>query len=242
MPIRSACSSRRMRLGLREGVDLAGRDHRHREARGAHRVADARGERHVDAERILLVARDAAAAAPAGVGVGGLADRRLLRVVELAAARDREEVEAGAAELDADRLRVLERVAADAAVLAEDVLAAEVAAADQELAARPPRAPRRSPRAAGACGSRSCRRSRRVRRVRDREKGRHRVGVREVQLDAVEAAPAGRAAPPPRTSRGSGGSRRARGPRSSAGSRSGSRADRAGREGAPRGSPRTRRR
>src|SRR5262245_36229599 len=97
-------SLREQRLGLVEPVDAAGDDHRRREARRPHRRPDRRGRIDVAAERAALVRYvlgHALVAARAGVGIRGPADRWLLRVVELAAARERQEVHPGARELHA---------------------------------------------------------------------------------------------------------------------------------------------
>src|SRR5690606_3870945 len=109
------------RFGLREVADATGGDDRRREPGLAHRVPDGRRERDVATERAALVGvdrRHALVAGPAGVRVRGPADLGLLRILELAALRDRQELEAGARELDAEPRRVLERVAAGDHVIA----------------------------------------------------------------------------------------------------------------------------
>ena len=97
------------------------------------------------AARIARHRRDVAAERPAGVGdrgghalvagrtgvrVRGPADLRLLRVLELAAPRERQEVHPRARELDAEEHRVLDAVAARDAVLGEEAAADDEARAD----------------------------------------------------------------------------------------------------------------
>src|SRR5207302_6578155 len=100
-----------VRFGLREVADAAGGDDRRVEACGAHVLADPRGERNVARERAARVGvdrRHALVTGAPGVRVDGPADLRLLRVLELAALRDRQEVETGARELDAEPRRVVD--------------------------------------------------------------------------------------------------------------------------------------
>src|SRR6185312_11839691 len=119
------------RFGLIEAVDAAGDDGGRVEPRGAHGVAYGGDERNLAAERAALVgdiARHALVAALAGVGVGGFADLGLRGVVELAALRQRQVVEAGARELDGEVDGVVDAGAAF------DDLVAEEARADAAVA------------------------------------------------------------------------------------------------------------
>ena len=79
--------------------------------------------------------RHAFVAARSRIGIGGAADARLLGVVELAAARGRDEIHAGFGELHAEIDRVLDVAAA------LDAFVGEEAAADREVLAASVRAP-----------------------------------------------------------------------------------------------------
>ena len=175
------------RLGLVEGRDAAAGHHRCRPAAVAERAANGRGERHVAAEGPALVrddGRHALVSRAPGVRIDRLADLRLLGVLEPPALGDREIVDAPLGEAPTEPDRVVQSAAAFHDVVAEVADAHDVVAADP-LADRGEGLQRQShpvlARAAVAVGPR----------VQAREERRHRVGVRVVQLDAVEAGLAG---------------------------------------------------
>jgi len=172
---------------LLEGVDLARGDHGDGEAGRAHRRADAVRQVRVRGHGVVPRARDAPSAAVPGIGIHRFAHRRLLRVLELAAAGDGEHVQARARQLHRDLLRVLERVAAHGAVLAQDVLRTQEPAAQDEvrprLLAHRTHHFQRQAHAVGKAAAVGVAAS-----VGDGEERGHGVGVREVELHAVEAA------------------------------------------------------
>ena len=148
---------------------------------GAHGGADrgcfatwrAKGPRASESAGHALVA------ARAGVGVGRLADLGLLGVLEFAAVREREEVHPGAREGDAEEAGVVDAVAAldDSSQRKRQpsvVRRRRARARRRDLERQPDALLARAAVAVRA-------------RVQRREERRHRVGVREVQLDAVEA-------------------------------------------------------
>ena len=115
-----------------------------------------------------------------GVGIGRLADLRLLRVVELAAARQRQEVEAGARERHGEVPRIVEPAAARDDLVGEETTTDDEARTDaradglEHLEGQPDTRVARSAVSVAPV-------------VTGREKPRHGVRVRVVQLDAVEA-------------------------------------------------------
>ena len=171
------------RFGLCKVADAAGGDDRRGVSRGANGAADGRGKWHVAAEGADRVAPHGWHALVAGgsrVGVRGLADVGLLRVVELATLADRQEVEAGACE----RLRIEAGVLDATAVF--DYLIAEKARPDAETGV-----------GARAHGGEDLERQSQAglwrttisigAHVRAREERGHRIGVRVVQFDAIKA-------------------------------------------------------
>ena len=104
-----------MRLGLLEAVHAAGDDDRCLAARGAQRGANPRSRFDVAAKRaeaIRMPRRHAFVAAAPGVGIDGPADRGLLGIVELAAARQRQKVHARAGEGGAEGAGIVDAAAA----------------------------------------------------------------------------------------------------------------------------------
>ena len=171
------------RLGLGHAADPPGHHHGRRMACVSHRATDRGRSLHVASERPLLVRahrRHALVAARSRVRVGRPSHLGLLRVLELAPARQRHEVHARLREPDPER----DGVRHVAAVL--DRLVGEVAAAHAEVGAHRLPHPREDlqrqpcpllhPAAVAV-----------VPRVSPREERRHRVRVGVVQLDAVEA-------------------------------------------------------
>ena len=75
--------------------------------------------------------RHAFVAAASRIGIGGPADRGLLGVIELAAARRRQEIHAGAGESDAEKHGVVDLVAA------VDAFVGKETAADNKILADP---------------------------------------------------------------------------------------------------------
>src|SRR5262249_17118356 len=108
-------------LGLLERMDAsAGHDGRHVTGR-ANGAANRGGQRHVPSERPPLVAehrRHALVAGDAGVGIDGLADLRLARVLEAPALGDRQIAGTSGGELDAVERRVV-----DPAPTGDDIVA-----------------------------------------------------------------------------------------------------------------------
>ena len=153
------------------------------EAGVAHGAADRRRRLHVATERPLLVRnvlRHAFVTARARIGIGGLTDARLLRVVELAAARCRQKIETRARKGDTEIAGVLHRAPALDTFLGQKTAAERVIRADCFTHGgndfqRQPRAPLE--RTAITV----------LARIGARQKRRHRIGVRVVQLDAIEA-------------------------------------------------------
>ena len=89
-------------------------------------LADRRGRRRVAAERPALVGdelRHALVAAAAGIGIDGGAHGGLLGVIELAAARSRDEIDAGAGEGDAEIDGIIDAAAALDAFVGEEAAA-----------------------------------------------------------------------------------------------------------------------
>ena len=89
----SACAGREHGFGLLEAVDAAGGNHRRGEPFLTHSGADLGGGLEIAAERALrigVVRGHALVAAAARVGVGGFAYLGLFRIVEFAAARQRQ--------------------------------------------------------------------------------------------------------------------------------------------------------
>src|SRR3984957_6815032 len=170
-------------LGLGETVDTARSDDGGKGALRAQRRAHPRGGLKVASEGtpgIGVIGRHAFVAAAAGVRVGRVPDLRLPGVVELAAARERQEVHTGVRELLPEVGRVIDAAAA------RDALLRKVAAADGKV--RADRAPhlrvhlKGQPhallaRAAVAIGTL----------VGARQEGGERVGMGKVQLDPVKA-------------------------------------------------------
>ena len=144
-------------LRLLEGRDAARQDHRRPAPRGAHRLPHGAGGRPVPAERSSFVrphGRHALVAAGPRVGIAGPAHPRLLGVLELAPAREREVVHPGPRELGAEPGRILGGVASRNAFLGQEP------AAPPRTARSPRLAPRGRPRAATSPDSRGVRRSR----------------------------------------------------------------------------------
>ncbi len=169
-------------LGHGETMDAARADDRRVASGGAHRRADRRGGRDVASERALLVGemlRHALIAAGPGIGIGRVADPRLLGVVEFSAARGRQEIHAGPRECGGEISGVRDAAAARDAVVGEKAAADDVIAADA-----PPHRGEHFERQADAVLARPAIAVRAH--VRGREEGRHGVGMRLMQLDAVE--------------------------------------------------------
>ena len=126
------------------------------------------------------MSRHALVAAAPGIGVGRPADARLLGVVELAAPRGRQEVHAGASELDREVRGILHRAAALDALLGEEPAAQRIVGADRlargavDLQRQAHAGFARAAITVGAVVGR-------------RQERRHRVGVGVVQLHPVEA-------------------------------------------------------
>jgi hypothetical protein len=168
---------------LREAVDAAGDHDRRGEPGGPHGVTDPPRRRDVPPEGTGFIGehrRHALPAARAGVRIRGPSFLRLLRVLELAAARQRQKVHPGARELDAEEHRIVHAAAA------VDALVGKIPASDDEAlgdaVANGAEDLERQARAvlSGAAIAVAARVSR-------RQEGRHRVRVSVVQLDAVEA-------------------------------------------------------
>src|SRR5690606_7032946 len=111
---------------LAEALHAARHHHRRGEPCLADAGADAPRRFHVAPDGTSLVgdvAGHAFEAAGAGIGIGGPAHLRLLGIVELAAAGERQEIHAGAGELDAEVLRVFHVAAALDALVGEEAAA-----------------------------------------------------------------------------------------------------------------------
>src|SRR5262249_42362504 len=120
------------RLGLLEGGDAAARHDRRLPSGAADRAADRRGQRDVAAERAARVRDDrrhALVSRRTGVGIDGLTDLRLLRILETPTLRPRQMVAPCPAELPAEPDRVVQ------VAPALDPLVAEVANADDVVVA-----------------------------------------------------------------------------------------------------------
>jgi hypothetical protein len=178
-----ADAARQIVFGHLEIVDAAGANNRHALAGVARGLANHRSRLGVAAERPALVGnvlRHAFVAARPGVRIGGGADRRLLGVIEFAAARGRQKVHSGAREGGTEDDRIAYVAAARYAFVGEKAAADGKARAD--AATNFGEHFERQPQPIFARAAIAI-----IARVGAREKRSHRVGVRVVELDAVKA-------------------------------------------------------